>query len=270
MIRMTLALAAAIVLLASSSLAALAADWVAVKARGGVFLHQGGAWVPLDRGGIVPERTVLRTGPTGRVVLMRDEERIDLSQNTQIRIDERSGTSKYTIVYQDLGEATYDVEHQNVQHFEVLTAELAAVVKGTRFTVTTDEGDGSVRVRRGTVQVTDMASRRVAFVQRGQVAEVDTDIETGTEFIVDGQVINVAGNSSNTSNAGGNGNGLALGLGNGGNGNGNSGGVSVGVGLGNGNGLALGLGNGNSGNGNGNSGNGNGNGGGVSISVNLF
>ena len=55
-------------------------------------------------------------------------------------------------IVQQAGSILLDVEKRNVKHFEVETPYLAAVVKGTKFTVTSGDEGASVKVTRGSVQ----------------------------------------------------------------------------------------------------------------------
>ncbi|MGC8030557.1 FecR domain-containing protein, partial [Salmonella enterica] len=54
--------------------------------------------------------------------------------------------------------------------FEVETPYLAAVVKGTHFSVTVDAGSTKVGVLRGQVEVSDFKTGQIAQVMPGQVA----------------------------------------------------------------------------------------------------
>jgi hypothetical protein len=62
------------------------------------------------------------------------------------------------------------VEKRNVKHFEVETPYLAAVVKGTQFSVTVGPTGTRVDVRRGQVEVSDFRSGQIAQVMPGQTA----------------------------------------------------------------------------------------------------
>ncbi|WP_084620069.1 FecR family protein [Devosia chinhatensis] len=274
------------VMLAAISTSTLAQDWVAERLRGTVLQLEGGEWTSMERGAIVPDGQTIKTAADGRAELVRGQERISLAGNTQISIRDSAG-QKMTTVLQTLGSVTIEAERRNVQHFSVQTPVLAAVVKGTSFTVTYSNGRARVDVERGIVQVQDRGHEMVVDVSAGQSAEASqsrpVDV-TGpgsdkTVFLIEGNVVPAAarsavlkgdlaaaealgalgnGNSRNTasnrndaaSNAGGNnGNGNAGGN----NGNGNAGGN-------NGNGNA----GGNSGNSNAGGNNGNGNAGGNS------
>jgi hypothetical protein len=113
----------------------------------------------------------IRTGKAGRVVLTRGQERIVVSPNTALGIPtERKGDLATTIT-QQAGTILLNVEKRNVQHFEVETPFLAAVVKGTQFRVTVRNGRAQVRVLQGQVQVADFKSGQMALVKPGQAAQ---------------------------------------------------------------------------------------------------
>lgn len=264
------------------TLPGVADDWVAIRLRGSAEQMSHGQWIPLVRGASVLDGQKVRTGADGRVELVRGSESIQLDPGTQIELHEGQGNT--TSIEMMAGIVTADVERRNVQHFSVQTPYLAAVVKGTRFSVTVAGSAARVEVDRGTVQVQDTVNDLVVDIVRGQEALVSqaTPLEvsgpgTIAVFTFEGQrVVNGTAdvpadqrgqpvdlgnaNSGNSSgNAGGNGNGNSSNSNSGGNGNGNSSNNNSG---GNGNGNSS---NSNSGgNGNGNSGNnnagGNGNG----------
>jgi hypothetical protein len=267
------------VLLCSQS---FAADWIADRLRGTVEQKRGGQWVELVRGTVVADGQSVRTGPDGRLDLVRGAEKVQLGSNTQILIHE--GDGNVTSIVQASGQLTAEVERRNVQHFSVQTPYLAAVVKGTIFRVVVGSGMAHVEVDRGTVQVQDRLNDLVVDIVRGQEAQVSTraplQVSGGGSvavFTFEGQrIVNGTADvpadeqgrpetaSEDPSNSGGKGNGSgnansSNGSGNGNSGNGNGGGNGKGN-SGNGNGNGGGNGNGNSGNGNGNGGgNGNGN-----------
>ena len=266
---------------------AIADDWVAVKLRGVVLGVQGDQWVPLQRGDIVSDERVIRTMENGRVEFQRDGEMISLSSNTQIRILDKVG-QRYTTVLQDFGQVSIEAEVQNVQHFSVMTPYLAALVKGTEFTVTATAFDARVDVERGTVQVSDLANDLTVYVQPGQHAEtggknqpltiagrgvLDQVVDSSGRpvapvFQEDGGFNEVAAGGEPDGNSPGNGKGNGPNVG--GNGNGGDNGNGQGNGGNNGGGNPNGNGNGDNGNGQGNGGgdgsnvggNGNGNSGG--------
>ncbi|MDB2384118.1 FecR family protein, partial [bacterium] len=231
--------AAMMALLVLVPTAGFADDWVAEQLRGRVFMFDNGEWKALERGDVISDDRYIRTTGGGRVTFVRGNESIEVSNQTQIRILDANGT-KYTTVMQDFGTVGIEAEVEQVQHFSVVTPFLAAVVKGTQFTVTVSENDSEVSVNRGLVQVRDTQNRVMtnvrpgqrANVQRGRKMEVQGrgpkepmttfDGEEMSDSEVDDAVAKANGNNGNgNGNSGNNGNGNGN-SGNNGNGNGNS------------------------------------------------
>ena len=151
---------------------ALAEEWVVGRVRGAADIQEGSqGWVPLERGTVVETNQLLRTGPDGRVGLVRGTETIELEGNTLISLQD-AGAEMMTSVTQRKGTIVIDVEKRNVQHFSVQTPYLVAVVKGTRFAVVVDGNAARVDVDRGVVQVQDTSNDLVSDVRPGQQATV--------------------------------------------------------------------------------------------------
>ncbi|SFJ80593.1 FecR family protein [Bosea sp. OK403] len=115
----------------------------------------------------------IRTGHNGRVLLVRGAESILISANSAISLPE-AGRPGMSTVIQQAGSILLEVEKRNVQHFEVETPYLAAVVKGTRFSVSLERGQAKVDVVRGQVQVSDFRSGQFALVLPGQSARASS------------------------------------------------------------------------------------------------
>jgi uncharacterized membrane protein YgcG len=253
------------------STAASADSWKIVRVSGEAWLVTEASKARLRAGGELPAGATVATAPGGRVLLKNNAQTIIVGPSTTMAISAKAGAGLKTTVLQQTGTIEVEVEKRNVRYFSVETPLLAAVVKGTRFTVRVDGQKAEVSVKRGRVEVKDFASGKIGSVSQGQRASTSNRGFTVTGVgkvaaIVQGKprpaTVKPAGAapaSSGQSDDGstdgnddgddGNGNGS----GNSGNGNGNGGGDGSNSG---------GNGNGNSGNGNGNNGNGNGNGGG--------
>ncbi|MVT00955.1 FecR family protein [Devosia marina] len=149
--------------------AALAEEWIAERLRGTVMQLERNTWVALERGDVVPDGGKVRTAANGRLELVRGQESIALGPNTQIAVRDAAG-QKMTSVIQSSGVVTIEAEKRNVQHFSVQTPILAAIVKGTQFTVTYSNGLATVDVASGVVQVQDSVHDMVVDVTRGQSA----------------------------------------------------------------------------------------------------
>jgi hypothetical protein len=165
-------LAAAFILAAAP--AALAADgdnWIVGKSSGEVWLTGTGVQqASVKHDDLVQPGDTIRTGRTGRVLLKRGEETILVSPNSVIGVPAKKQEGLSTTIVQQAGSILLEVEKRNVQHFEVETPYLAAVVKGTQFRVTIAAGKTSVDVIRGQVQVADFKTGQIAQVMAGQHA----------------------------------------------------------------------------------------------------
>lgn len=77
---------------------------------------------------------------------------------------------------------------KNVRHFSVETPYLAAVVKGTQFTVAVQDDGTDVSVHQGVVEVTDKASGQVAQVRSNQKASVSRSAAAGIQITGSGVI----------------------------------------------------------------------------------
>lgn len=191
----------AAIILALTTSVALADDWVAVRLRGVVLELVDGEWVKLARGDVVPEARVIRTLKTGNVELQRGQETLSVGPNSQIRIfDEEGGARPFTTVQQSFGTVSVEAEVRNVQHFAVETPYLAAVVKGTKFIVTSDDKGAKVEVKRGKVAVESKTHQSVLLAV-GQSASFSTGGKQAGQLVVSGRgnLPTVSGDASSSS-----------------------------------------------------------------------
>lgn len=149
-----------------------AADWVVSKASGQVWVTSAQAQ-PASLGPqtiLLPGDTI-RTGSSGRVLLVRGEETILVAPNSVIGLPDQSElNSTTTTILQRAGSIGVKAQKRDFNHFEVQTPYLAAVVKGTEFTVVVDETSADVQVASGQVQVSDTKSGQIVLLLPGQAA----------------------------------------------------------------------------------------------------
>lgn len=173
-IGMRCAFAAALIL--GTACGASAADdgvWSVGKATGEVWVATSGAQqVSLSQQEALKPGDTIRTGRNGRVLLVRGEETILISPNSVVGLPTESKEGLSTTIIQQAGSILLEVEKRNVKHFEVETPYLAAVVKGTQFSVTVNAGSTKVGVLRGQVEVSDFKTGQIAQVLPGQAATV--------------------------------------------------------------------------------------------------
>ena len=155
----------------SHAFAADGGTWSVSKSSGEVWITNGevqqASLNPADN--LKPGDTI-RTGRNGRVLLVRGEESILVAPNSVVGLPTEAKEGLSTTIVQKAGSILLEVEKRNVKHFEVETPYLAAVVKGTKFSVTVGATSTSVDVTRGQVEVTDFKSGQIAQVLPGQKA----------------------------------------------------------------------------------------------------
>jgi hypothetical protein len=162
--------------------AAIAQDsaWRVSKSSGEIWFTTSGAQpVAVSGERVLKAGGTVRTGPSGRVLLVRGAESMLISGNSVVSIPAEEMNGLSTTVLQQAGTILLEVEKRNIQHFEVATPYLAAVVKGTQFRVTVSNTGSQVDVLRGQVQVIDYKSGQNAIVNRDQVARVSTQGPSG-------------------------------------------------------------------------------------------
>jgi hypothetical protein len=148
-----------------------ASDWVASRVSGQAWIAApGGPRQALTAGSVIPDGNTIGTGRSGRVRLTRDLESIIVSPGTVLTPEQLwwGGTT----ILQPVGQIELEVEKRNVKHFSVETPFLAAVVKGTHFSVQVSAKAAAVSVSRGMVSVADFRSGQSADITPGQRAAV--------------------------------------------------------------------------------------------------
>jgi len=152
--------------------AAEEAAWQVSKSSGEVWVAGTGAQKVSLSEAALKGGDHLRTGRNGRVLLTRGSETIMVSPNSDIELPTEPKDGLATTIMQHAGSVLIEAEKQAAPHFQVQTPYLAAVVKGTQFSVTVNPQGGSVTVMRGQVDVADFKSGDHVMVLPGQSAKV--------------------------------------------------------------------------------------------------
>jgi len=126
---------------------------------------------PLTQGEFLKTGDRIETGDDGRVVVTRDKQTVTITANSNFEVVSTE-SSVFTRIYQNLGTLMFHVDKRPEKHFEVDTPYLHAVVKGTTFTVTVDQGGASVHVADGLVEVTEPVKNHRILVARGYTASI--------------------------------------------------------------------------------------------------
>src|SRR3954470_21786943 len=114
--------------------------WRVAKSSGDVWVTRTGSQqVSLGSDTMLAPGGNIRTGRNGRVLLIRGEERILISPNSEIGIPLEKKGELSTTITQQAGTIVPHLEKRNLPHFEGGTPYLAGVVKGTQFRVSVEK-----------------------------------------------------------------------------------------------------------------------------------
>ena len=148
--------------------------WQVTETSGDVQVMRAGVSRTATRGGMLYSGDILVTGDGGRAVVTRGEEYMIVSPSSRLRLPGDTRSGGITQIIEEIGNVIYNVQRRNHQHFSVETPYLAAVVKGTTFSVTVDETGSSVQVLEGLVEVSTLDGGASDLVEPGEVALVAT------------------------------------------------------------------------------------------------
>jgi hypothetical protein len=163
-------------MIAAGGSGASAASWSVAQMSGEVTITVAGAQpVGLRREAVLPEGGVLRTGAASRAFLVRNAETISVGPSAAIAVPPGDPNGEFTTVLQNAGLVAFSVDKRNVQHFSVETPYLAALVKGTEFSVEVTPSGATVRVSRGIVEVTALRNGYVTMITAGEGVTVNVD-----------------------------------------------------------------------------------------------
>jgi len=154
--------------------AAAAQDWRAIEISGAVrVLAPGEAARAVGAQDVLPAGAVVTTGRDSRAVFSNGRARATLSANSRLTL--APSEPGFTRFVQDLGAVLFQVDRQRDPHFEVRTSLVAAVVKGTTFTVSVEPDQHRVFVAEGAVEVSPAAGGDGELVSDGGMAEISRD-----------------------------------------------------------------------------------------------
>ena len=162
--------------------AAAAQEWTIARVTGVAWLLQERADpVQVVAGMQVPLGATVATTPQGRAMLVHGRDTMILGPSTKIAVPHKPDRGLKTTVIQQVGQVDLAVEKRGRPHFSVQTPFLAAIVKGTEFSVTVSAGGAEVGVKVGLVSVADLATGERAEVGSGQRAAVAAGRNAGLQ-----------------------------------------------------------------------------------------
>ena len=153
---------------------AQAAEWRLVEVSGTVRIAVPGAEAaPARLNQAVPTGSSITTTLGARAALDNGLQHIVVGPNSRMTVAPDAGG--FTRVMQDLGAVMFKVDKQKAPHFRVDTPLLAAIVKGTTFTVVVGPQSDSVNVAEGLVEVRSNATDMASDVPAGSSGAVSHD-----------------------------------------------------------------------------------------------
>ena len=153
-------------------------DWRLTEATGIVRVLQPGMVPQPGRAGMALKvGSTITTGRQASAVVANGQQVIRISGDSRTTIAPDSGDGM-TRILQDVGSAMFKVDRRADQHFRVETPLLAAVVKGTTFTVTAGVAEDVVNVSQGLVEVRALRSDLVRDLPAGQTVRIRHDNPT--------------------------------------------------------------------------------------------
>ena len=178
MFKLALSFAALSFLFASPATAAdkPSDKWIVTQLSGDArVVHPGARPASLSVNNQLAPGDTLLTGPTGRATLVRGGDYIVVAPRSELRLPSTPQPTGFTRVIQNLGTLLFKVQHTGIPHFAVDTPMLAAVVKGTTFTVVVDDKRSAVQVIQGAVQVTAITGGMREIVEGGRTVFINHD-----------------------------------------------------------------------------------------------
>lgn len=149
-----------------------AQDWEVVRVTGLVWVVKADMEpMRATAGMILPENATVATTSASRAMLRHGEDVLNVGPSTHVAPQARPVHGLTTVLMRQ-GNLDLDIEKLGAPHFTVQTPVLAAVVKGTRFSVAVSGDNGAVSVETGRVQVTALAAGQAVDVTNGQTASL--------------------------------------------------------------------------------------------------
>ena len=159
------------------------AAWIVAQKSGDVRVVRNGMQAAsLNARAALSPGDVVATGANGRAMLTRGNDYVVVAPSSRLLLPKEEQQKGFTRLIQQVGTMLYKVRHTGVPHFAVETPMLAAVVKGTSFTVIVEDNRAAVQVTEGLVEVSSATGSARRLVEKGMTVYVgrerpDTIIE---------------------------------------------------------------------------------------------
>jgi hypothetical protein len=170
--KLTRLLAFALFASSSSSALAQALEWRVSETSGPVSLVNGDQKRAVTRGMKLQPGDAVHAGAGGRAVLVQGRDFVTVSANSRVTVPTADKATGFVKLLQDWGQALFKIEKKGTPHFGVNTPSLAAVVKGTTFSITVDRSGSSLQVTEGAVEVATLDGGARDLLRPGGLASI--------------------------------------------------------------------------------------------------
>jgi hypothetical protein len=159
----------------STAVAGNADLWKVDTVEGTAWVQRNGAgWQPLAAGAELGPGSRVKTGKDGRIVISRPGDTVSVSPNSRFGIPEPATEGPVTHFMQNLGTLLFKIRTRPHNPFNIKTPYLAAIIRGTTFTVSVDDRNAALHVATGAVEVHSILSGETALVRPGETATIDS------------------------------------------------------------------------------------------------
>ena len=162
-------------LLSSGAAYADTPGWEISESSGSVVVESEGLTFIASKGRDLDVGDVVSTGGDGRAVLVRGDQYMVVSPKSKIRIARPKKSGGVTQIFEYFGNVLFRVDKKTDPHFGVDTPYMAAVVKGTTFSVTVGEAGTSLQVTEGAVEVSTLDGGASELITPGNVGMIMAD-----------------------------------------------------------------------------------------------
>ena len=166
-------LGAMLLLLTAPAMAKDGSAWVVTQKSGDVRVVRPGAQpASVQLRAVLSPGDVVATGANGRAVLTHEDDYVVVSPGSRLALPKDQQRNGFTRLLQQAGTMLYKVKHTGIPHFSVDTPMLAAVVKGTTFSVVVDDQRAAVQVTEGIVEVSATTGQARRLVEGGMTVYI--------------------------------------------------------------------------------------------------
>ncbi|WP_108809717.1 FecR domain-containing protein [Sphingorhabdus sp. Alg231-15] len=173
-------------LLSSGAAYAGTPGWQVSEISGNVTVARKGVVKIAQRQTKLAPGDVIKTGPKGRAVLLRGGEYLVVSPASHIEIAAPEKSGKVTQIIEYLGNVLFRIDKKETPHFGVKTPYMAAVVKGTTFSVSVSAEGSAVQVTEGAVEVFTLDEGASELVTPGVIGMINAN-DPFSLVVIDGE-----------------------------------------------------------------------------------